>query len=85
MKHELRTEILHKKTLTKVFDKETLKQLLIDLVLNEAGERFDRKTDVAAVTFKEATEGSPGYVVGYSAVVSITIDQEPKATEASPA
>ncbi len=77
----MKIETIHKKMLTKVFDKATLNAILRDLVLKEAGERFDPRTDACSVDFREVTEGSPGYHVGYSAVVSLTLDQGHKAAD----
>lgn len=72
MKIETQTEHLEK--IVAVIDRHALEKLVIEAVAKETKVNLRRREVSAKVEFKTATEGSPPYSVGQSAIVRITID-----------
>jgi hypothetical protein len=71
---KIETTVEHLEKIVAVIDKQALDQIVIQAVAKEARVNLKRPGLRAEVAFKDATEGSPPYVVGQTAIVRITID-----------
>lgn len=76
---KIETKVEHLEKIVAVIDKQALDQLVIQAVAKEARVNLKRPGLRAEVAFKDATEGSPPYTVGQTAIVRITIDHADRA------
>ena len=69
--------IVHEKRLVRTYDWVEIKRLLTAAACREGG----MPNATASVTYREETEGSPGYRIGFSVTVELVEDLSGQATQ----